>query len=88
MCPTCNHTMACLSLQPRTHWCPRCGTIVQGEVGDDESKLDSQVPKKIPKMKAIIDKAQAVLSVHIVPDGKMSDHEALCELHGIFDCSE
>lgn len=38
-------------------------------------------------LSSLVEKAQDILRKQIVPDG-MSDHDALSELHGIFDCGE
>lgn len=44
-CPTCDHAMACLSLEPVTHWCPRCGTISQ----PNDNERGSQAPKLVER---------------------------------------
>ena len=38
--------------------------------------------------KGLVDAAVAVLQRHILPDGGLSDHDAMSELYGIFDGPE
>lgn len=50
-CPTCDHTVQCLTCRPESpandvFWCPRCGTILMGHMGD------TGIPKLVERCRA------------------------------------
>ncbi len=64
-CPTCSHTMQCLSVvetratgyAERLFWCERCGTLVR-ESGDGEAGFStSEQPKLVERCRDYNDRA-------------------------------
>ena len=48
-CPTCDHTMQGIGgAVPRTFWCPRCGTLKQGEM--------YELTMLVPRVRSLLDR--------------------------------
>jgi len=46
-CPTCDHTMQCVSTALSIHWCPRCGTL---RLGTGTERNYDDVPKLVARV--------------------------------------